>query len=79
MTSQLRPKVGITTGVPALSTVADAALSRLSRPLDELLATIDVENRASHRRVRHQVDGERRDVGRTNHASDRQNRTQLRA
>jgi hypothetical protein len=40
-------------------------------PLDELLAAVDVEGRAGDRRVRHEVDGQRSNVGRANDASDR--------
>ena len=45
--------------------------------LDELLAAIDLERRTGDGRVRHQVDGERGDVGRADHSSDRQRRLEL--
>jgi hypothetical protein len=38
---------------------------------DELLPAVDVEGRAGDRRVRHEVDGQRSNVGRANDASDR--------
>lgn len=69
-----------TEGLLAIAVEAAKGVSRLSTsPFDELLATVDVEDGASDRRVRHQADGERGDVGRANDASDRQRRTQLRA
>ena len=44
---------------------------------DELLAAVDVVGRAGERGVRHEVDGERGDVGRSDDASDRQRRAEL--
>ena len=37
-------------------------------PLDQPLTTVDVEGRAGNRRVRHEVHGQRGDVGRADHA-----------
>src|SRR6266545_2022035 len=51
--------------------------STTGSPLDELLTAVDVEGRAGDRRVGHEVDGQRGDVGRTDDASDRQRRTKL--
>src|ERR1700676_425130 len=48
-----------------------------SLPLDQLLASVDVERRARDRRVRHQVDGQCADVGRADDASVRQRRAEL--
>jgi len=45
--------------------------------LDKLLAAIDVEGRAGHGRVRHEMDGERGDVGRAHDAADWQRGTQM--
>ena len=44
---------------------------------DELLAAVDVEGRAGDRGVRHEVDGQRGDVGRADDAADRQRGTEL--
>ena len=41
-----------------------------SGSLNVLLAAVDVVGRARHRRVRHQVDGERRDILRAHDAAD---------
>jgi hypothetical protein len=46
-------------------------------PLDELLAAVDVVRCSGDRCVRHEMDGERRDVVRTDHAPDRQRRAEL--
>ncbi len=44
---------------------------------NELLAAVDVVGRAGERRVGHDVDGERGDVGGTDDAADRERRPQL--
>ena len=49
----------------------------LELSLDELLAAVDVVRCACERRVDHEVDGERGDVGRADHAPDRQRRAEL--
>jgi hypothetical protein len=46
-------------------------------PLHELLAAVDVVSCSGDRRVRHEVDGEHGDVGRADHAPDRQRRAEL--
>jgi hypothetical protein len=45
--------------------------------LDELLAAVDVERGAGDRDIRHQVHGERGDVGRSDDAPDRQGAAEL--
>src|SRR5579862_1286619 len=46
---------------------------------DELLAAVDVEGRTGDRGVRHEVDGQRGDVGRADDAADRQRGAELRS
>src|SRR5215472_8901041 len=50
-------------------------MPRLS--VDELLAAVDVEGRAGHRGVGHEVDGQCGDVGRADDAADRQRGAEL--
>lgn len=55
----------------------DESCWALSLALDELLASVDVVRCSSDRRVRHEVDSQCGDIGRTNDAPDRQRRSQL--
>src|SRR5262245_33559653 len=48
-----------------------------SSGLDELLAAVDVEGGACDRGIRHQVEGQRSDVGWVDDTADRQRRTEL--
>jgi hypothetical protein len=49
----------------------------VASPRDELLAAVDVVRGACHGRVRHQVNGERRDVSGADHSPDRQRLAEL--
>ena len=51
--------------------------SLTASPLHELLAAVDVVRCSGDRCVRHEVDGDRGDVGRADHAPDRQRRAEL--
>ena len=46
-------------------------------PLDELLAAVDVVRCSGEGCVRHEVDGQGGDVGRADHAADRESRAEL--
>jgi hypothetical protein len=48
----------------------------MGSPLHDLVAAVDVVRCSGDRCVRHEVDGERGDVGRTDHAPDRQRRAE---
>jgi hypothetical protein len=50
---------------------------RHDSPVHELLAAVDVVGRAGNRCVSHEVDGERGDVGRADHAPDGERRAEL--
>lgn len=51
--------------------------SSTGSPLDELLAAVDIVRCSGDGCVRHDVDGERGDVGRADHATDWQSGAQL--
>src|SRR5204863_455465 len=82
---RIRPGREDTAVIVAASCRARAQPGTASRPPssvvcssgDELLPTVDVVRRAGERRVDHDVDGERGDVGRPDHAPDGQRGAQL--
>src|SRR4051812_34364570 len=55
----------------------DTVIADLPWSGDELLAAVDVVGRAGERRVGHEGNGERRDVGRPDHAADGERGAQL--
>src|SRR3954462_2581370 len=55
----------------------DTVIDDLPRSRDELLAAVDVVGRAGEGRVGHEGNGERRDVGRSDHPADGERRAQL--